>query len=174
MSKNQTTYAPQLPWENRWQQPDINTLVNQLEPPRSETFQNFMNGLRQWEQLEENMIWAGDGWKWTAEFNLAGHKGHATGPDNPDAFAYVVCDPRPEPVRPMLAIPLSNELIAHVPFRRLNRYIRDGIKSAKLSVDIVWGVWSPGANTEVEHLLDLCKRKIRFLTGDAKLKPNKD
>ena len=68
-------------------------------------------------------------------------------------------------------IPLSDGLIDHMPFRRLNRYIRDAIKSGKMAVDIVWPTWSPAAGTELEHLMDLCKRKIRFLTGDERLKP---
>ena len=76
--------------------------MKHLEETRSKSFRNFIEGLRKWEQLEEEVVWMGDGWKWTLEFRLKGHKAHKSGPDHPDAFAYVVCDPSPEPVRPSL------------------------------------------------------------------------
>ena len=91
MSKSPPTYTSMLPWENRWEKPHVTTLLGQLEGSKVDTFGAFMNALRAYEQLQEDMIWAGEGWNWTVEFLLKGYKGHVTGPDSPDAFAYVCC-----------------------------------------------------------------------------------
>jgi hypothetical protein len=51
--------------------------------------------------------------------------------------------------------------------RRLNRYIRDSIRLAKRAVDLYWATWTPTAMTEVEHLVDLVKRKRKALVAAA-------
>ena len=162
-TKKKSLYPVQTPWENRWEQPTLEQLIAGIEDPRRETFQSVIAGLESYDFFEANITWGGDGWKWTYELSIPGV--HTPGPLEPNAFIYIVFDPREEPYRPQIYLPLSDELIAKLPFKKLNRYIRDGIKGSKLANEIVWTQWSPGAQTEVEHLMDLCKRKIAHLKG---------
>jgi hypothetical protein len=63
----------------------------------------------------------------------------------------------------VICIPLRPETVEKLPLKRLNRYIRDGIRLAKRAVDIYWAVWTPSAVTETEHLMDLIKRRHKLI-----------
>jgi hypothetical protein len=146
-------------WEDRWNPPTF----EQLMAPQKEQHQNLLhellNRLEGFDGVSRDIIWWGDSWKWTLQFNL-------DTPDGPtsEPMAYFV----PNPESPIFCVPLREELIAQLPMKRLNRYIRDGIRGAKCAVQIHWAKWTPTAMTEVEHLTDLIKRKHKLLTGQAK------
>ena len=162
MSK--TAYTTRLPWQDRWTEPTFEQLIDPIKAKEAhhKALSSVMAGLEGFEGIQRRIIWAGQGWQWCIEYTLAGS--HETGPDNPDAMAYVV----PDPEQPFIAIPLRDEHIEQVPLRRVNRFIRDQIRSAKCAVDIHWCKWSPSAQTEVDHLMDLIKRKWKMLTGKKK------
>lgn len=162
MSK--TAYTTRLPWQDRWNEPTLEQLLDPIKPKEAhyKALTNVMAGIEEYEGVERRIIWSGQGWQWCIEYVLEGQ--HDTGPDNPDAMAYVI----PDPEQPILVIPLRDEHIEQVPLRRVNRFIRDQIRSAKCSVQIHWCRWSPSAQTEVDHLMDLVKRKWKMLTGKKK------
>ena len=81
-----------------------------------------------------------------------------------DVMAYFV----PNPQTPIFCIPMRQELIAQLPLKRLNRYIREGIRSSKCAVELHWAMWVPTASTEADHLTDLFKRKHKILRAPAK------
>ncbi len=150
---------PRSVWEDRWNQPTF----EQLMAPQKEQHLNLLNTLLErleaYDGVTKEIIWWGDSWKWTIQYNLQTPEGPTTEP-----MAYFV----PNPESPVFCLPMREELIAQLPMKRLNRYIRDGIRGAKCAVQIHWAKWSPTAMTEVEHLTDLIKRKHKILTGQTK------
>lgn len=157
------TYQAQLPWEDRWNEPEVQSLLSQLRDPQVKPFKELLKRLDETEGIERELSWQGISWKWSFVYRIQGGQTPKSGLEE---FAYLV--PRPGSVA--ICIPLTSDMIAALPFRRLNRYIRDGIRVAKCAVDIHWATWTPMAMTEVEHLHDLIKRKHRFLFGDDRKK----
>jgi len=162
MSKS--AYTTRLPWQDRWTEPTFEQLMEPIKAKEAhfKALSNVIEGLEGYEGVRRRIIWAGQGWQWCVEYSLDDH--HETGAENPDAMAYVI----PDPEQPTIAIPLRDQHIEQIPLRRVNRFIRDQIRSAKCAVDIHWCKWSPSAQTEVDHLMDLIKRKWKMLTGKKK------
>lgn len=159
MSK--TAYTTRLPWQDRWNEPTLEELLEPIKAKEAhfKALSNVMAGIEAYEGVERRIVWMGQGWQWCVEYLLEDH--HETGPENPDAMAYFI----PDPEQPTFCIPLHDAHIEQIPLRRVNRFIRDQIRSAKCSVAIHWCKWSPSAQTEVDHLMDLIKRKWKILTG---------
>lgn len=162
MSK--TAYPTRLPWQDRWNEPTLEQLIEPLKVREAhhKALSSVMAGIEAYEGIERRIIWAGQGWQWCIEYVLEGH--HDTGPENPNAMAYVI----PDPELPVLVFPLSDKQIEQIPLRRVNRFIRDQVRSAKCAVEIHWCRWSPSAQTEVDHIMDLVKRKWKIMTGKKK------
>jgi hypothetical protein len=72
--------------------------------------------------------------------------------------ALTVCYLVPRLEGPLVCVPLSEQTIADLPFARLARFIKDGIRVAKCAVTIHWATWTPNNQTEVGLLMDLLKR----------------
>lgn len=159
MSK--TAYTTRSPWQDRWNEPTREQLLDPIKAKEAhyKALNNVMAGIEAYEGVEKRIIWAGQGWQWCIEYLLEGH--HESGVETPDAMAYVI----PDPEQPIVCIPLLDEQIEQIPLRRVNRFIRDQIRSAKCSVELHWCKWSPSAQTEVDHLMDLVKRKWKIVTG---------
>lgn len=146
-------------WEDRWTPPTFEQLMAPQKEQHLNLLHELLNRLEAFEGVEKAIIWHGTAWKWTIEYSLNTPDG-----PTPEPLAYFV----PDPESPVFCMPLREELIAKLPMKRLNRYIRDGIRGAKCAVQIHWAKWSPTAMTEVEHLTDLIKRKHKILTGQSK------
>lgn len=161
-----SAYLPLRPWFDHWNTPTAEQLLKDVKETHATVLPTLREQLRQLPGVEERVVWMGDAWKWSFEYILPGH--HVSGPESPDAFCYLVPVPSSEnpsaiPDSPLLVMPIADAFIDFVPFRRLNRYVRDGIKSGKLAVDLIWITWTPGPGPELEHLLDILRRKHRFL-----------
>lgn len=152
--------VPSTPWADRWNQPDRDTLMNNLNEPASILIPKLLaNTHENVEGLEENLVWHGTSWRWTLEYTAPSTMGDK---DRELLFYFV-----PNPEEPLICVPLMPEQLEHLPIRRLNRYIRDGIRGAKWAVDVRWGKWICTANTELEHLTDLLKRKGKILIEES-------
>jgi len=143
------------PWEDRWQQPDPEVLLNVYEAHRHKILSTLLEQIVAYEGVTKTLQWHGESWKWCWQFDL-----HKEGNGQAVVMAYLV----PNPEMPQICIPLDEELIGRLPMRRLNRYIRDGIRHAKCAVKVHWATWVPTAMTEAEQLMDLIKRKHKHLT----------
>ncbi len=128
--------------------------------------------------LEQEVVWHGSSWRWTIQFTAPSTIGTAPSagslPEGTPATPGNIGEGRellfyfvPNPEEPLICVPMLPEHLVHLPIRRLNRYIRDGIKGAKWAVDVRWGKWQCTANTELEHLTDLLKRKGKILIGES-------
>ncbi len=156
--------APTTPWADRWNTPDRDTLLGKLNEPASVLIPKLLdNTYENVEGLEEELIWHGTSWRWTIQFTAPGDPKEGAASEEREVLFYFV----PNPEEPLVCVPLRPEQLEHLPIRRLNRYIRDGIKGAKWAVDVRWGKWLLTANTELEHLTDLLKRKGKILIGES-------
>ena len=155
----QKTLEKQMPWEDRWAQPTLDQLLEPFrESGKAKLLETLIERFHGFEHVESHLTWHGDAWKWTLQFDLL--DGRRPAP----VMAYMVFDP----IQAVVCIPLEEDEILAMPVRRLNRYIRDGMRSAKIAVEQHWCQWSPSANTEVDHLTDLFKRKHKGLTAEPK------
>ena len=154
------TTEPLLPaWEDRWNEPTFEALMAPQKEQHLNLLHNLLERTHAFTGVSRSLVWYGDSWKWTIQYVVDPEAADATEP-----LAYFV----PNPEQPVFCVPLREEMIAAMPTKRLNRYIRDGIRGGKCAVDIHWVMWTPTAMTEVEHLVDLIKRKHKFLTVTAK------
>jgi len=142
------------PWENRWEEPSLEELIAPYQDNAKKVIDLLLEQLDSLEDVERSIRWHGVAWKWTIQYSLADE---AVEDDRP--LCYLV----PKPEQLVVSIPMTQGVIATLPMRRLNRYVRDSIRSAKRAVELYWATWTPTAMTEVEHLVDLVKRKRKAL-----------
>ena len=151
-------YDVNSPWEDRWAQPELEQLLAPLDEQRRKVVDIMIEQINEFEGVDMSIIWHGTAWKWTLQFSLYDPDGNLI-----DTLAYLV----PKPDAPVFCVPLRTQTVEKLPLKRLNRYIRDGIRVAKRAVDIYWAVWTPSAVTETEHLRDLIKRRHKIMLADA-------
>lgn len=147
-----------LPWEERWARPTLEQLLKPQKDQVRAPLTALIEQLGELEGVEQDLVWYGPAWKWTIQFRLADEAD-----DEGSILTYVV----PNPETPLVSVPLRDETVEQLPIRRLNKYIRDGIRSAKQAVELHWAVWTPTSQSDAEHLLDLIKRKHKIRTGEA-------
>jgi hypothetical protein len=146
---------PLTPWEDRWHVPDLDDLLQSLGPEKHVSFTKMIDDFSAFPGTRQTLVWRGDSWKWTLQFDL-------THPDTGAELgtaAFLVFFPE----TPTVCVPLTNEMVAAFPVRRLNRFIREAIRGAKCAVETHWCLFTPSASFEFEHLNDLYKRKHKFL-----------
>ncbi|MEM7681651.1 MAG: hypothetical protein AAF288_06830 [Planctomycetota bacterium] len=147
-----------IPWEDRWNAPTVEALLKDHKESHAKAFNSFLEGASKFEGVALSIAWHGEAWKWAIEFNLP-HAGLGGKEADQMSMAYIV--PRPE--TPEVAIPLAPSFLEVLPMRRINRFVREPIRSARQAVDVHWGLFTPSAQTEVDHLLDLFKRKHKWI-----------
>ena len=137
-------------------------MLDEFEAHPQKILATLIERIEGYEGVSKQLLWHGESWKWCWQFDLELANGQTTN------MAYLV----PNPEMPLLCITLSDALVDQLPMRRLNRYIRDGIRNAKAkcAVEVHWSTWVPTAMTEAEQLLDLVKRKYKLLTTSPKKK----
>ena len=79
----------------------------------------------------------------------------------------MLCYIVPNIEQPLACVPLSDAVIETLPMRRLSKYIREGIRSAKHAVEISWASWSFETDSEANLISDLIRRKHRALTKES-------
>ncbi|MEM6460028.1 MAG: hypothetical protein AAF710_11630 [Planctomycetota bacterium] len=153
-------------WEEQWQTPTFEQLMALQKEQHVALLSTLLERLEAYDGIERSLIWHGQSWKWTIQYTYAGPDANEATDPPPMPVAYFV----PNPESPVFCMPLRQEHLDQLPMKRLNRFIRDGIRSAKCAVEVHWAKWSPTAMTEVEHLTDLIKRRHKMLVGAAKAK----
>jgi hypothetical protein len=66
----------------------------------------------------------------------------------------------PQPGRPLLALPLSGEIIAGLPMRKLSKSVRDGLALASLVGGVYWPQWVLVGRAQVEELVGIARRRL--------------
>ncbi|MEM9295115.1 MAG: hypothetical protein AAGA57_04865 [Planctomycetota bacterium] len=147
-----------IPWEDQWNAPTLDQLWADQKESHAKALASFTEGALKFDGVESRLAWHGEAWRWTLELNLPALDLGGKEADQM-SMAYIV--PRPE--TPEVAVPLSPAFLEAIPMRRINRFVREPIRSARQAVEMHWGLFTPSAQTEVDHLLDLFKRKHKWL-----------
>ncbi len=151
-----TTLSPVklVPWLDRWSEPTPDQLMEPLDEAHRKVLGDLLEHINKFDHIRSSLAWRGVSWHWTLEYLLHDPEGNKL-----DTFCYVV----PNTAGPQICIPLTDAIIHRLPFRRLHKFVRNGIRSAKRAVVISWATWNLNAPFEVELLADLVKRKHKIL-----------
>jgi len=141
-------------WENEFREPELDELRAMYEDAPLHLFDSLHRGALDLDGVTGEIVWEGVPWRWCLRFTHEAEDG---------VFAYLC----PDPEGPELCVPLSSACVDSIPLRRLKRYARDGIVKAKKVGSERWPSWRASAKTELEELLDILKRKHRYLTKTA-------
>ena len=157
ISLTRTEGPDRMPWDDRWTTPTLEQLLEPFEESgKRKILDTLIANFASFDGVQQNLIWYGSAWKWTLEFTLAAEGRRPVTP-----MAYLVLNP----VQATVSIPLTDEVLTQIPIKRLNKYVRENIRSAKRAVELHWALWCPTASTEVDYLTDLFKRKHKILTA---------
>ena len=147
-----------LAWDNRWSEPTLEHLLNPLKAQPRRLFDQIMGQLAELPGVDRRILWHGPSWKWTIEYTLRDPKGKHL-----EHLCYLV----PNHQNPLICVPLSDAVLEKLPLKKLNRFIRDGIASAKCAVSIHWAIFAPSTLAETAFLYDLIQRKHHLLTAPS-------
>jgi hypothetical protein len=155
--------VPQGPfvWLDRWTEPTVEQLMEGLKVHQQRNFGRIMEFLNEHADLQWTLLWYGSSWKWTIHYTFKdGSRAKDAGGDGEKrTMCYLILNYE----SPVISIPLSDELIARLPLRRLSKFLREGIKNAKCAVDYHWAAWTPGLENETGMIVDLLNRKYKFM-----------
>jgi len=155
--------SQRLPWHDRWQQPSLQQLTSALGEQQQKVFDQLVKGVERFDGIHWHFVWHGRSWKWTLQFDLYDANGEFIGP-----ILYLV----PNPAQIEFCMPLRETTIEQVNIKRLQKFVRDGLRAAKCAVEYHWAFFHPTAGTEAEQLVDLVKRVRKVLRGEQTSQPN--
>ncbi len=148
-----------LPWQDRWSKPTLEQLLEPLEQSQYRGFQALLDLLADMEGIESELVWYGDAWKWTLHYYLPAQSAEG----RPRTVCYLV----PKHEQSLVCVPMTQAMIDDLPMRRLTKFIKEGVRSAKCAIEIHWAHWNPSNNSEFNTLVDLLRRKFNFLTMET-------
>lgn len=147
--------AERTAWEDRFSEPSLEALTAHYGKQFSSLFDVARERLLDFESAGERVSWQGLPWRWCLVYGVEG--------DNTPAFAYLV----PDPEGVVLCVPLNQPIIESMPMKRLKKHIRDGVYLAKHVETTVWATWQVTARTQLDEVLDVAKRKHKFIANRA-------
>ena len=142
---------PRIAWEDRFAAPDAGELLAPFAKTQGVLLQSVRDGLAGLGDVIETIVWHGVPWRWTFAFAWESE------PERP--WAYLV----PQPGRPLLAMPLTGEVIAGLPMRKLSKSVRDGLTLASLVGGVYWPQWPLVGRAQVEELIGIARRRQEAL-----------
>lgn len=152
--------SSRLAWQDRWSQPTLEQLLKPMKVQKRRLMELMLEQITPYPGTQQTVIWYGPSWKWTIHFIY--QEPHA---DMPQTLCYLV----PNAETPMICIPLTDAAIARLPMKRLSKFIREGIRSAKCAVNTHWATWTPQNQSEVGLIMELVRRlhKIRMTPAEV-------
>ena len=138
---------PRIAWEDRFASPDASDLLAPFTKTQAILVESIREGLAELGDVAESIVWHGVPWRWTFAFATEGE------PERP--WAYLV----PQPGRPLLAMPLSAEIVSALPMRKLSKSVRDGLTLASLVGGVYWPQWPLIGRSQVEELIGIARRR---------------
>lgn len=142
---------PRVAWEDRFQTPKLEELLADLAKHPLQLVEQAREAMLALGGVNETISWLGIPWRWTIGYGLDGL--------NERPWAYLV----PQPTKPILALPMSSEVVAALPMRKLPRFIRDVVTLSPKVGGVHWMQWELTSRSQVEELVSLAKRKHELL-----------
>jgi hypothetical protein len=146
---------PRIAWEDRFQAPKLEELLNNLAKHQSQLVEQAREGIFALGGITESISWLGIPWRWTMGY---GHEGTHDRP-----WAYIV----PQPTKAVFALPMTSDAVATLPMRRLPKFIRDVVVFSPKVAGVHWMQWDLSSRAQVEELISLAKRKHEFLLSPS-------
>lgn len=142
---NRRSVKPRSCWEDRFRAPSVSELRGLLSKQHVQLFDAAREALLALGGVSESIEWRGVPWRWTLAFQVE--------PARP--LAYLV----PQPARPRLAVPVTDDVVASLAARRVSRPIRDAIVFAPRVGEVLWPSWELLGRTQIDELLELVRAK---------------
>ena len=150
------------PWQDRWDCPTFKQLKDASPEHARPQLKGLIEQADGFELADWRIRWQGPSWRWTIQVLLGDKKASkSNGDDRARILAYIV--PGEEGLT--ICVPLKEPAIRSLPKKRLTKYIREGVRLAKVSVDIRWATWKPVTDSDVHQIMDLIKRNYNFRVG---------
>ncbi|MEM9082091.1 MAG: hypothetical protein AAGB34_00740 [Planctomycetota bacterium] len=146
--KKQTTLA----WENRFEEPTQQELVEHYNQQLLNVYNAIFEKLRGLGEMNEQFVWMGAPWCWCTLVNPVDMD-----PERERSWAYVVADRE----QPLLVMPVDSETMEKLPMRRIKKHVRDFITRGKKVGDITYVEWPIAAKTQLEDIMDMVNRLYR-------------
>lgn len=143
------TPKPRSCWEDRYRQPALPELVGLLSKQHASLLEAARDALVALEGVSESIEWRGTPWRWTLSYQLD--------PGRPVAFLV------PQPARPRMAIPLSDDLAAALTSRKFSKPVRDAVVFAPRVGEVLWPAWELQSRTQIDELIELARRKHELM-----------
>jgi hypothetical protein len=131
-------------WEDRYHTPTVSELVGAVGKPQCDLLEWVRQQFRELDGVRELVVWQGIPWRWSLTYSV-----HRNQP-----WVYLV----PQPGKPAIAIPLSQELAAEVAAKKFSKAIKDAVALAPLVGSIRWVQCDLTARTQGEDLVALARR----------------
>ena len=149
------THTPAIPWQDRWNEPTIEALLKSMNEQHRRVTNTMMKEVHKLLESEPVLKYYDVSWNWTIHYAGIGLRG-----TDSLVMAYIV----PDPVEgPLVCVPLTEDTLTALPRRRLTRFIREGIDTAKCAIHLFWAKWRPTSVGEAELIVDVIKRKRNIL-----------
>lgn len=146
------TLKPRSAWNDRFRTPALDELLEPFNRQQCGLIDAAREQLIAIPEITEELSWQGIPWRWTLVYRWKGE------PER--AWAYLVLDP----ARLRLALPMTTELIAKLPAKKLSRPTRDGIVQASEVAGVHWAQWELVNKPQLEELVGLAHIKHQLLT----------
>lgn len=140
-------------WENRFAQPSLDALSEHYPKQLATLFAHARDRLLEFDAIHETISWQGLPWRWCLVYSTDG--------DPTPAWTYLV----PDPEGVTLCVPVNQDIVDSMPMKRLKKHIRDAIYMGKQVEQTIWATWQLTAKTQVDEVLDIAKRKHKYITA---------
>ncbi len=140
-----------IPWEDQFRTPTVEGLRSHYDSQLCQLVETARKRLNVFEDVREEIQWMGLPWRWTLVYRC---------PDDPtQAWAYLV----PHRDKPIIATPLTTEMMNKLPMSRLRKFIREGLDEGRRVNGTYWVAWEVVNKTHLDLVLELLKRKHKFI-----------
>lgn len=137
-------------WEDRFHKPTFDELCKGLTKQTIELIAAARDRLRQVPGVTEELSWEGLPWRWTLLYRMPGGNGRA--------WAYLV----PDPAKPLIALPLTRDMLSSIPLHRVKKHVKDGVSQARLVNGVHWATWEITGKTQLAEVMQLVEQKQRL------------
>lgn len=132
---------PRAAWEDRFRTPTAEELLGALGKQLSSLTIAVRDRMTSLTGCHEELTWHGIPWRWTFVYRSEAR------PDR--AVSYLV----PQPSKPFLVLPISQDAIGKIPLRKLSRPVRDSLGAASLINGFYWAQWDLQSRAQLDELL---------------------
>lgn len=105
--------------------------------------------------VHEELGWLGIPWRWSFVY-----RPQAPADAGDSAWAYVI----PQPGKPLVALPITTDVLDALAGRRLPRYIRDGLAVAPRVGGTHWSAWEILSRQQLDEVIEFAGLRFGALT----------